>query len=224
MRGDMTCFHEPFGETWYQGDDARWPRLRPDSPRQPGLTSQVVLDRLLQAAQERTVFFKDMPQFTDHLWNDAFLSHFNHTFIIRDPAKVLTSVFRNEPDFVMKEIGFVEQRELFDRLLGRDDKIPPVIDSDDLLESPVGMVEAYCDALDIPFIPEALSWEPGDRDDVLWYDQKRVWHAELIKSNGLKAQPRRHVDIASAPGKAREFYEVALPHYEYLYQHRLTIQ
>ncbi|MCP4301768.1 MAG: sulfotransferase family protein, partial [Gammaproteobacteria bacterium] len=25
MRGDMTCFHEPFGEAWYQGEDARWP-------------------------------------------------------------------------------------------------------------------------------------------------------------------------------------------------------
>ena len=30
-RGDMTCFHEPFGEAWYQGEEALWPRLKPDS-------------------------------------------------------------------------------------------------------------------------------------------------------------------------------------------------
>jgi len=223
MRGDMTCFHEPFGEAWYQGDDALWPRLKPGSPRQPGLTSQTVLDKLLQAANERIVFSKDMPQFTDHLWSDEFLSNFTHTFIIRDPAKVLTSVFRNEPDFVMKEFGFIEQRKLFDRLIGQNNKTPPIIDSDDLLENPASMVEAYCEAVGIPFIPEALSWEPGDRDDVLWYDQKQVWHAELKKSDGLKAQPPKHVDISNAPDKAKEFYDIVLPHYEYLYQHRLTI-
>lgn len=223
MRGDMACFHEPFGETWYQGDDALWPRLKSDSPRQPGLTSQTVLEKLLQAANERPVFSKDMPQFTDHLWSDEFLSHFTHTFLIRDPAKVLTSIFKNEPDFEMKEIGFIEQRGLFDRLIVQGEKTPPIIDSDDLLEDPTGMVETYCKAIDIPFIPEALSWEPGDRDDVLWYDRNRVWHAELIKSDGLKAQPRKQVDISKAPDKAQEFYEIALPHYEYLHQHRLTI-
>jgi hypothetical protein len=24
MRGDMACFHEPFGEAWYRGDDSIW--------------------------------------------------------------------------------------------------------------------------------------------------------------------------------------------------------
>ena len=46
MRGDMACFHEPFGEAWYQGDDARAPRLSADSPRKPGLNFGVVLERM----------------------------------------------------------------------------------------------------------------------------------------------------------------------------------
>ncbi len=25
LRGDMACFHEPFGEAWYDGDDAQRP-------------------------------------------------------------------------------------------------------------------------------------------------------------------------------------------------------
>ena len=28
MRGDMTCFHEPFGEAWYQGEAPLWPRVQ----------------------------------------------------------------------------------------------------------------------------------------------------------------------------------------------------
>ena len=27
QRGDLTCFHEPFGEAWYQGEAPLWPRL-----------------------------------------------------------------------------------------------------------------------------------------------------------------------------------------------------
>jgi hypothetical protein len=37
---------------------------------------------------------------------------------------------------------------------------PPVIDSNDLLETPEKTVEAFCEAVGIPFIKEALSWEP----------------------------------------------------------------
>lgn len=44
---------------------------------------------------------------------------------------------------------------------------PVVIDSDDLLEDPMRMVESYCGAIGIPFIAQALSWTPGDRGEVL---------------------------------------------------------
>ena len=28
QRGDMECFHEPFGEAWYQGENPLWPRVQ----------------------------------------------------------------------------------------------------------------------------------------------------------------------------------------------------
>ncbi|MEM7427190.1 MAG: sulfotransferase family protein [Pseudomonadota bacterium] len=221
MRGDMACFHEPFGEAWYQGDDAMWPRLETDSPRQPGLNYDTVLARLTAAAEKRPVFSKDMPQFTDHLWTDEFLNTFQHSFLIRDPSKVLTSVHRNWPHFVMREIGFVELRDLFDRISDRQGGPAPVIDSDDLLEDPHSIVEAYSNAMGFPFIPEALSWEPGARDEVLWYDEKGVWHENLMKSDGLKPQPRKAGSIESAPDWVKEMYDVCLPVYEHMHQHRL---
>ncbi len=222
MRGDMACFHEPFGEAWYQGDEALWPRLEADSPRQPGLTCDSVLTDLKTAAKKKPVFSKDMPQFTDHLWTDEFLATFQHSFLIRDPAKVLTSVHKNWPEFVMKEIGFIELRDLFDRLSEMHGGPMPVIDSDDLLEDPHGIVEAYCKAMGFPYISEALSWEPGARNEVLWYDKNSVWHKNLMNSDGLKPQPRKAGSIADEPDWVKEIYEVCLPIYEYLHQFRLT--
>ncbi|MBC8240255.1 MAG: sulfotransferase family protein [Alphaproteobacteria bacterium] len=219
--GDMVCFHEPFGEPWYQGEEPLWPRLRPDSLRTPGLTFESVWSRLKAAAIKGPVFTKDFPHYIEHMWTNEFLSHFNHSFLIRDPAKVATSMYKHWPDFVLKEIAFVEQRHLFDVLSDQSGVAPPVIDSDDLLEDPHGIVEAYCNAMNIPFIAEALSWEPGSRDEVSWYDGGS-WHTNLSDSDGLKPQPRKYIDIEHAPDRVKEIYEIVLPHYEHLYAHRLT--
>lgn len=221
MRGDMRCFHEPFGEPWYQGENPQWPRLKPDSLRTPGLTSASVWKDLKAAADKGPVFSKDFPHYIKHMWTDDFLSHFNHSFLIRDPAKVATSMFKHWPDFVLEEMAFVEQRELFDRLCDRDGTPPLTIDSDDLLEDPDGIVDIYCTAVGIPFKAEALSWEPGDRDEVSWYDGGS-WHENLRDSDGLKPQPRKYIDIEQAPDRVKEIYEIVLPHYEHLYAHRLT--
>ena len=221
MRGDMNCFHEPFGEAWYQGEDARWPRIKPENPRIEGLTMDSVWQTLQRAAAEGPVFSKDFPHYIEHMWSDEFLGHFNHSFLIRDPAKVATSMYKHWPDFVLKEIAFVEQRTLFDRLCDQLGHAPPVIDSDDLLENPHGIVETYCNAVGIPYIEAALSWKPGERDEVSWYDGGS-WHGNLRDSDGLKPQARQYIDISEAPDRVKEIYETVLPHYQHLYGHRLA--
>ena len=220
MRGDHTCFHEPFGEPWYQGEAPLWPRLKPDSPRTPGLTFDSVWETLQTAARQGPVFSKDFPHYVSHRWSDDFLAHFRHSFLIRDPAKVATSMYKHWPDFVLQETGFVEQRQLFDRLCDREGTAPPVIDSDDLLEDPEGIVAAYCAAVGLPFLPEALSWEPGEREEVSWYDGGS-WHGNLRESDGLKPQPRRYIDISEAPDRVKEIYDTVLQHYQRLHAHRL---
>lgn len=223
MRRDTICFHEPFGEAWYKGDDARWPRLAPDSPRVPGLTLDVVQERLLRAAHERPVFSKDMPHYIAHLVDDAFLGRFTHSFLIRDPAKSIPSIHERGPDWDAKEYGFEEHRWMFDRVTGYLGQPPPVIDSDDLLEDPHGIVSAWCDAVGIPFIPEALSWEPGLRDEVSWYDDGS-WHDSLSSSDGLKPQPRSYGSVEDVAPHIKALYDEALPHYRHLHAHRLTAE
>ena len=220
QRGDMECFHEPFGEAWYQGEAPLWPRATAESKRTPGLTLESVLETLKAAAARGPVFSKDFPHYIDHMWDDDLLALFTHSFLIRDPAKTLTSMFDKWPDFHVKEVGFAEQRALFDRIAERDGRAPPVLDSDDLLEDPHRMVELWCRAVGIPFMPEALSWAPGARDEVSWWDGGS-FHAKLRNSDGLKPQPRRYIDLAEAPARVREVHEDVLPHYQHLHRHRL---
>ena len=222
QRGDMECFHEPFGEAWYQGEAPLWPRTTADSVRTPGLTLDTVLTTLKHAACKVPVFSKDFPHYITSIWTDEWLSLFNHSFLIRDPAKTITSMFAKWPEFHESEVGFLEQRKLFDRLCDQVGQVPPVIDSDDLLENPYSMVECWCNAVQIPFLPAALSWEPGARDEVSWWDGGS-FHANLRNSNGLKQQQRKYIDITEAPDRVKQIYEMVLPHYQHMYQYRLRI-
>jgi len=144
QRGDLECFHEPFGEAWYQGENPLWPRVQEDSLRIPGLSLESVFTKLKKTVSQKSVFSKDFPHYISSIWTDQFLSNFNHSFLIRDPAKTISSIYKHFPDFVIEELGYLEQRELFDKVWLSSDKVPVVIDSDDLLENPYEMIEAYC--------------------------------------------------------------------------------
>ena len=156
------------------------------------------------------------------MWDDELLSHFTHSFLIRDPAKTITAMYKHWPDFHPMEVGFAERRQLFDKIWEETGSPPSVIDSDDLLENPHGIVEAWCGAVGIPFLPEALSWEPGARDEVSWWDGGS-FHENLRNSDGLKPQVRRHIDISDAPDRVRQIHAQNLPHYERLHEHRIQV-
>ena len=223
MRGDMTCFHEPLGEWWYKGDGAKWPRLEVNSERIAGLTFDGILSQLLAVAERQPTFSKDFPHYHYDYhggWDAAFLSHFTHSFLIRDPAKVVTSMAKQWDEFLLAEIGIPQQRDLFDRLMDQSGTPPPLIDSDDLLEDPETIVRLWCEAVGIPFIKEALTWEPGERREVSWYDGGS-WHDNLKASRGLTPQPRKDADLSQASDTVKRLYEACLPHYEHMYQHRL---
>ena len=223
IRGDFTCFHEPFGEVWYQGEEPDWPRHQADSVRTPGLTYESAWRDLQAAADAGPVFIKDFPLHLERVGTDEFLSHFTHSFLIRHPAKTVTSMFKHWPDFIPEETGLVEQRRLFDRLCEQTGVSPPVIDSDDLLADPASVVRAWCESVGILFMPSALSWEPGARNEVSWWDGGS-FHQNLRDSDGLKPQPQTSVDLSDAPERVQQVVADLLPHYEHLHAHRVRLE
>ena len=98
---------------------------------------------------------------------------------------------------------------------------PPVIDSDDLLEDPVTTTRLFCTAVGIPFMEDALTWEPGgDPSAHSWWDGGS-FHANLAQSTGLKPQPRKYVEIEKTPERVRRVHRRMKPHYDHLYRYRL---
>lgn len=217
MRGDFECLHEPFGQAYYFGADRRTTRPE-ENEFKPEISYSRTWQEIAALAAKGPVFSKDFPNYIMHMADGEFLDYFRHTFLIRHPGKVLPSMYAHWENFTLDETSFSAMREMFDVVTERYGEIPPVIDSDDLLADPAAMTEAYCDAVGIPFMPEALEWKEGDRDEVTWYGGR--WHDNLKESTGLAPQHNRYVEIEDVPF-LQEMFDVCLPHYEALHRHRI---
>ncbi len=219
VRGDFVVLHEPFGPAYYRGDDRRTTRPA-ENPRERGRTYASTWAEILAARRRGRVFSKDFPNYVMHLVDGEFLDHFQHTFLVRDPAKALASMYNQWDEFTMDEASYEALHELFDLVVERYGRIPPVIDSDDLLDDPAGVVRAYCDAVGIPFFPGALEWEEGERREVRWYGG--TWHDSLSASTGLGRQATEYRGRIDDLPFLREMYARCKPHYDAVATHRLA--
>lgn len=226
-RGDMTCFHEPYNEAYYYGEGRRNDRYfnaDPELTATPGLTIDSVHQKLLDLNKRERVFIKDFAYSIMHIADDAFLEAHLHTFLIRNPEKVLTSMHARWPDITLAEIGFEDLHTLFKRVSDRTGTTPVVLDSDELLERPQQGMMAFCDAVGIPFIPEALSWERAHSQDSdsnpTWNTDEHGFHDRLKASNGLAKQNRDYPPLDSDPDMMR-LHRASRPHYDALFMHRI---
>ena len=153
--------------------------------------------------------------------DDSFLDCFDHAILIRDPEKVITSIHARWPDVTLPEIGFEELHTLFRRVADRTGKTPVVIDSDELLDAPERGMQAFCDAMQIPFIEESLHWEKQDKNPT-WNNDEHGFHDALKQSTGLKKQKRNYPALDSSDDMLR-LYRASLEHYEALFDQRLKL-
>jgi hypothetical protein len=72
-----------------------------------------------------------------------------NVFLIRHPARVLASYARKRAEVSLDDIGFTQQAELYDHACTVAGAPPPVIDADDLLADPGGVLKSLCDVLGI---------------------------------------------------------------------------
>ncbi len=219
MRGDFVCLHEPFGPAYYRGEDRRTTRLA-ENPVERGRTYASTWVDILAARQGGRVFSKDFPNYVIHLADGDFLDHFQHTFLVRDPALALASMHNEWDEFTMDEAAYEALHAMFDLVVTRYGAVPPVIDSDDLLDDPAGTVRAYCAAVGIDFLPEALEWEPGERSEVRWYGG--AWHDSLSASTALRRQPTEYRASVTDDPFLAEMYDRCLPHYEAVAAYKLA--
>ena len=116
-----------------------------------------------------------------------------HFFLLRDPARVISSYIKGRSEFEIEDLGFAPQRRMFDLLTEMTGRPPPVVNSADILDAPAAMLTALCRALDIPFDPAMLSWEAGPRpEDGAWAP---YWYASVERSTGFEPPSAKRPDV-----------------------------
>ncbi|KAB2573399.1 hypothetical protein DBV05_g7913 [Lasiodiplodia theobromae] len=142
----------------------------------------------------------------------AMLSRFHWTFLIRHPRNSIPSYHRctvpplaavtGWSHYLPSEVGYGELRRLFDYLKGvgivggqgSNSVEVCVIDADDLVDDPAGVIARYCESVGIEFSPGMLRWggeEGGSRGVAEEQFRKwKGWHEDAICSTGL--EPRAH--------------------------------
>jgi hypothetical protein len=159
-----------------------------------------------------------------HMWNhmvgpvgyDDFAG-FTHAFLIREPERMIASYLRKREAAAFEDFGLERQAEFFEREADRLGAPPPVVDANDVLENPEGILSALCSALGIPWDEAMLNWAPGRRPtDGPWAPH---WYAAVEASTGFGPPETGPVDL---PDEARRLAERCRPYYERLAVHRLA--
>ncbi|MCL2584505.1 MAG: sulfotransferase family protein [Streptosporangiales bacterium] len=209
QRGDLTALHEPFcniicfGET--DGPGGRMFRSAPE-----------LLGWLRDETGGRGVFFKDTTDFrhAEVLADRRFLARAHHAFLIRAPEEIAASYYALYPGMSLKAVGLESMHELYTAVRDAGGSAV-VLDSGDLAARPEATMRAYCAAAGLPFRPESLTWEPGERPE--WRRSAR-WHADASGSSGFRQRRERGYTrtvenseyLARCARRHRPFYEALL--------------
>jgi Sulfotransferase domain len=213
-RGDMTVLHEPFCKLRDFGETHAGARTF-ESPLS-------LLDWLRDETHGMSVFVKDHPPtyVREVLADRRFLAEARHAFLIRRPEEIAASSYAVSPRLNIAGIGLEMLCEWQDAVSDAGGDPSVVIDSDDLVARPAATMAAYCAAVGLPFIPRALTWEPGERPE--WRQYAR-WHIDASASSSFERH--EHVyphTVENSPDLAR-FAAYHRPFYERLYAQRLDV-
>ncbi|MCG8698343.1 MAG: hypothetical protein MI922_09850 [Bacteroidales bacterium] len=217
-RGDFNILHEPFSYLYYVHEkDASISQQFIDPNHPKNYTG--IRDHIIKSTEQNPVFYKDMcAHCYERLIEDRdFLEQITHTFLIRAPAKAIASYYAMNKNVTLEEIGIGQLHGVFKAVdsLGLNTII---VDADDLEDDPDGTMKAYCDAVGIPFIQDAMTWEIGHQKEWdIWED----WHKDAAQTTGIQKNVETFVVTVDNNDHLRSFYDHQMPYYEVLFDQRL---
>ena len=231
----VKVLYEPHQNPYYRGPERR---LVDPSPESFVSTRPVLLDATFESADEkllqpypdhRAVFAKNHAYYVEGRYKKYIEGKFSvlqHTFLIRNPVKAIVSQqkaykrtgFSFDPQC---DCGFEQLHDLF-KTVQLVQPNPVVIDADDLLADPKGIMQQYCSVTGLPFDEGMLTWTPGVVSDWTGFRFHDLWHNTAMMSSGFTKQLASDTEnITDLPKDTKDAVEFARPFYEALYAARL---
>lgn len=214
-RGDCACVDEPFYAHYLLQTGLPHPMRDEVIASQPGDWRDVLPGLTTHPVGRPLQYQKHMVQHMlpgmDLDWTGAL----TNVFLIREPERVAASfaIKRGLPD--PAELGFDRQWQMFQQMSARGDR-PLVIDSADIRRDPARALQALCAAIDIPWMPAMLAWNPGPHEhDGVW---GAVWYDAVNRSTGF-GEPEGPLPQLEAPLSA--LAAALRPSYEAIAAYRL---
>jgi hypothetical protein len=240
-RDDFTVLHEPGGCAY---NVTAAPHIvdqvfRADAPR----TFEAVHQFINQNSTEGHVFVKEMRPVAETFLgaNPEFVAdaRVQFVFLVRNPHDMLVSnylVRKNAPplapEIIQERLSYEALYKLFQKIAAASVNPPIIILSEDFCLHPTEVIQAFCAQVEIPFIPDTLSWESreGKFDVREWNGitngkNANNWHGEAIRSTGIH-EPRKYardahgeptfeeIDTEAWRQFYRELYNENLPYHQ----------
>jgi hypothetical protein len=164
----------------------------------------------------RVLFIKHMAHHLLDLELD-FLRSTRNIFLVRDPREMLPSLTVQLPNATLLDTGLKRQWDLYSDLTDAGQN-PVILDSRELLLDPASVISELCDALDLEFRNEMLSWEAGARiEDGIWAPH---WYHAVHKSTGFAPYQAK----SGFPDDLQSLLDECSPFYEKLFEHALRAE
>ena len=226
----VKVIYEPHLQAYYYGPERVSDNNDPTySEVNPTATFQAADEMLLRPYRGyKALFSKNHAFFVEgkyQQYTEGRFAHFQHTFLIRHPRKSIPSCVRaceqSGFTFTPNEDGIEQLHDLFKVVQRCKDPNPVVIDADDLLMNPRGIMEHYCSAVGLPFEESMLTWTPGVVEDWTRNVNYQVWHGAAIMSSGFMKpkDPQPQINLSK---EVEDAIKKALPSYDYMYAYRIN--
>ena len=139
------------------------------------------------------------------------VKYFNNLFLIRHPKEVIISYSKQSPIDGIKDLGYPQQINLFNKIKNITGDYPAIFNSKDILCNPGKSLRVMCKHLKINFSNNMLDWPKGARKtDGVWYP---YWYKNVIKSSSFKPYKKSN---ESLPKEYNNLLEECLQCYDYL--------
>jgi hypothetical protein len=216
-RADTCVVDEPFYAAFLSSSSVRHPMQEQVIASQPTSTLEVIRKNLQNdlSGGHTIQFQKHMTQHIIGEVDEVWFKSIKHAFLIRHPAEVVASYSAKRESVTSMDIGFFQQKKLYDLAIGHGFK-PPIVDAADILKRPKDCLKALCENLGLRFHENMLHWPAGTRDsDGVWAQH---WYQSVQHSTGFAPYRKKLVTLSPIEQKV---VDECMPIYTELHKQRI---